>query len=109
MVMVGAALDHRAIDVVVVIVMVLIERKARRNVLAEQFEIAGITANRVGRAGATQMGVDTNDAIRGGHHMVQIVRNHKNAACVLIPDGPDHLVQRRLTVDVNRLGGFVED
>ena len=91
------------------IVPVAVVSKACRHMLSEQGEVTGIAADRIGRAGATQMGVDADHMIGGGHHEVQVVGHQQNPASTANPDRIDGLIELRLAGDVDGLGRLVED
>ncbi len=75
---------------------------------AKQAEVFGVLTDRFGVAGAAYVVVEADDKIAGGHHQMQIVRDHKDAAILFVADLADDAIQLLLAVDVHPLSWFVQ-
>src|SRR5471030_97921 len=99
--------DHRAMQVMSMVVMVVINRQALC-VLAEQLDERWIAADVFRVPGATDVAIQANHLISGAHHQVQIVGNHQHAAAMTVTQTRDQAVQLGLTGHIDALHRFVE-
>src|SRR3990167_8074352 len=99
--------DHRAMQVVLVVVAVVIDRQAL-GVLAEQLDESRIAADLLGVAGTADMPVEADHLVGGAHHQVQVVRDHQHAATMAVAQLGDQAVQLGLAADVDALHRLVE-
>src|SRR5690606_18086051 len=76
-------LQHRAMQVMRVVVMMVINRQAAR-VVAEQFDERRITADLLRVTGAAHMAIQANHLVGGAHYQMQIMGNHQYAAAIAI-------------------------
>ena len=100
-------LDHAAMQVVGVIVVVVIDGQVAR-ALAEQRLIGRIAADLLGMARAADVPIQADHLVGGAHHQVQVVGHHQHAAAMALAQLADQPVQLALAVDVDALHGFVE-
>mgnify|MGYP001355093141 CR=1 FL=1 len=61
--------------------------------------------NAFGPPGATDMMVQTNNPVRGGHDHVQIMGDQQDAAALAVPDVGDQVVERHLAIGETCCGG----
>ena len=101
-------LDHAAMQVVIVVMMVVIDGEAL-GVLAEQFDKGWVAADLLRVAGAADMAVEANHLIGGAHHQMQIVRDHQHAAAMALAQSRDQPIQLGLAGDRVVDGGFRAD
>ena len=62
-----------------------------------------------GLAVATDMVIEANDLVRGGHHQVKIVRDHKYTAALAIAYIADEAIELSLPAKIYALRRFVQD
>jgi len=99
--------DHRAVQIVGVVVMVVINRQALC-VFSEKLDKCRIAADLLGVAGAADMAIQANDLVGGAHHQVQIVGNHQHTAAVTVSQAGDQAIEFSLAGHVHALYRFVE-
>ena len=99
--------DHRAMQVMGVVVMVVVDRQAL-GVLAEQLDERRVAADLLGVAGAAYVTVEAHHLVGGAHHQVQVVGNHQHAAAVAVAQACNQAIQLGLPGDINALYRFVE-
>ena len=99
--------DHRTMQIMRVVVMVVINRQAL-GVLSEQLDESRIAADLLGMAGTADVTVEADHLIGGAHHQMQIVGNHQHAAAVTVTQTGDQAVQLGLTGHVYALHRFIK-
>ena len=62
-----------------------------------------------GLAVATDMVIEANDLVGGGHHQVKVVRDHKYTAALAIAYIADETIELRLPTKIYALRRFVKD
>ena len=99
--------DHRTVQVVTVVMMMVINGQAGCG-LAEQFDECRVTADLFGMTGAAHMAVQAHHLIGRTHDQVQVVGNHQYAATQAVAQSGDEVVQLRLPYHVNTLHRLVQ-
>jgi len=79
----GARGDHRAMQVMAVVVMVVVDGQARCG-LAEQLDERRVTADLLRVARAAHVAVQAHHLVGGAHYQVQVVGHHQHAAAVTV-------------------------
>ena len=102
-----AWLNHAAMQVVRVVMMVVVDGQAL-GVLAEQFDERRVAADLLRVPRAAHMAVEADHLIGGAHHQVQVVLDHQYAAAMALAQSRDQPIQLGLTGDVNALHRLVE-
>ncbi len=98
-----------AVGQVGMVVAVFVHGERRSGTRAEQFLVGRVLRHMAGRPGTTNMAVQANDVIGGGHDHVQVVRNQQNAAAIYVADGFDQFVEGDLAGKIHALDRFVQD
>ena len=101
-------LDHAAVDVVLMVVMVGINGKGLGFLLPEQCKIRRIDADLFRATVTADVMIETDHLIRGGHYQVQIVGDHQYTAVVAIANFVDELIKLGLPCYVHTLGRLVQ-
>jgi hypothetical protein len=103
----GTVIDHGAVQIMGVIVVVVINRQALR-VGAEQFDESRVVADLLRVARAAHVPIQANHLIGGAHHQMQVVGNHQDAAAVTITQSGYQAIQFGLACHVNALYRLIE-
>ena len=74
----------------------------------EQPKVRWIPGHCLRRPGAAHVVIEAHHVIGGGHHKMQVVRNHEDPATVGITDPFDQGVEIRLAIQVDPLYRFVQ-
>lgn len=109
MVMIVMSSLDRTVRRVDVIMMVRVWRKGLAGRFAEEGDESAVTPHVRRLAGTADVPVQAVDAVRGGHHDVQVVRDQKHAAPGPRPLPGDDLVDLQGARRVHILGRFVQD
>src|SRR5690554_1486378 len=96
------------VQVMAMVVVVVIDRQRFSHLVAKGLNKRGVVRNIRRVAAATHVLVQADDLVGGRHDQVQVVGNHDHAAIELIPQLADQVIQGRLAVDIDALGGFIQ-
>ena len=94
-------LHYLPVHIVLVIMVVRVERNLRADLFAEQLQKCGVGAHYLRFARATDVPIQAQHGIGGGHHQVQIVGNHQHRTAMTMAHRVD---QRRTCGGSHRLG-----
>src|SRR5471032_2630378 len=101
------ASDHRAMQVMGVVMVVMINRQAL-GVLAKQLDEGRIATDLLRMPGTAHMAIEANHLVGGAHHQMQIVRYHQHAAAVAVPQTRDQAIQLGLTGHIDALHRLIQ-
>ena len=99
--------DHRAMQVVAVVVVVVVDGQAL-GVLAEQLDEGRVGADLLRVPRAAHMAIQADHLVGGAHHQVQVVRDHQYAAAMAVAQLSDQAVQLGLAGDVDALHRLIQ-
>ena len=91
-----------------VVVNVGVDRQTGGHAGAEQRQIFGVAADRLGVTGATHMAVQAHHLVGGGHDHVQVVADHQHAGAIVMGQLRDQVVQFRLAGHVHAAHRLVQ-
>jgi hypothetical protein len=101
--------QHAAVRQMRMVVMMPVDRQRLGRACAEEFLVFGAGDDRIRRAAAADMAVEADHRVGVGHHHMQIVRDHQDAAAGAIANLADEIVERHLAGEIDALYGLVED